>query len=609
MPDPLRQGYYALDSQKLSLSSSIMKKTLQIGLIILLGIIFYFNSLFNGFIWDDEYLVEKNPHIRSLVTALPYAFSHDIFPGEILTKESNYYRPLQSLSYATDYFFWRDSPFGFHLTNLALHIGNAILIYLVISCLCSIPFVSFISALFFMAHPVHHSAVSYISGRADLLAAFFILLSFLCFLKYRLKGMTKKVKPYFLLSLLFFFLALLSKEYALILPLLFLTFDIIFKKIKRENLSQHLCFLVPIYIYSMLRMGALGYHNWFLGGKYFFLLREEFSVRVFTFLKTIPFYLGILILPLNLHMQRSFPKPESFLDPGVWGSLIFLFVCFFVCFKKRSQGSPLALFLFFWFIFFIFFQSYVFLAGFSFAEHFLYLASMSFFFVLASTFAYFFNRFKARPQERKFIWLLFSILIIFYGSLTSIHNLNWKNNLTFFKWTLRFSPQSIKARINLGNAYTSIGRDNLALIEYEKARELLGYVSVQRYKDKAVMEGKLNRAIADMHYNLGVVSADRKNYPRAEVEYRQALALEANFHLARNNLAAVLTKLNRSSEAIAQLEIILEQNPQNLDAYYNLGAIYANRGEDKKAEEFWLKGLSLDSEEPRIRFSLERLKE
>ncbi len=585
-----------------------MKKKTYIILIILAGLIFYFNSLFNGLVWDDEFLIKDNPYIKSIPLAFNYAFSHDIFPGELLFSRTHYYRPLQTISYSMDFFLWKDTAFGFHLSNLFLHIGNALFVYLIISLLYNVPLVAFLCALFFVVHPIHNEAVSYISGRADLLAALFILGSFYCFLKYRLKGLTKWFHPYFILSFICFFLALFSKEYAIICPFLFLSFDISFKKLNRQNLKQYLIFLPLVFIYLCLRLGALGLDNSFLGGRYSHLLLSEFLLRLFTFLKSIPFYLGILIFPVNLHMGRTLLKPTSFLEPWVWMTLILLFICLFASIRKRRE-QPIILFLFLWFLIFIFSQSAITLASYAFAEHFLYLASISIFFIFAYTFVRFFDRFQARSEKQKFILLILSSLIIFYGSLTSIHNLNWKDDLTFYKWTVKFSPKSIKIRINLGNQYTAVGRHNQALAEYEKARELLANVDLNRYKDKSILDMKLKNSIVKMHYNLGVIYSRSGNYFLAEKEYRKTLDMNSNFLKARNNLAALLTKLGRQKEAIEELNFVLGSDPNNIRAYYSLGAILANLGQDKKARQVWQDGLEIEPDNQRITSALGRLLE
>src|SRR6266705_6317826 len=75
-------------------------------------------------IWDDTYLTRDNPFIKSPLRTLE-AFRHYLF----LDSFSAHYRPIQNISYMVDYFFWNTDEFGFHLTNVLLHVGSGILLY------------------------------------------------------------------------------------------------------------------------------------------------------------------------------------------------------------------------------------------------------------------------------------------------------------------------------------------------------------------------------------------------------------------------------------------------------------------------------------------------
>ncbi|MCM8809443.1 MAG: hypothetical protein NC934_04645, partial [Candidatus Omnitrophica bacterium] len=87
-------------------------------------ILVYLNSIFNPFIWDDLSLIHENFFIRSF-KFLPLFFKTDIF-----LSTSNFYRPIQTLSYSLIYKLFRLNPIGYHLLNIFLHSGCAILIYL-----------------------------------------------------------------------------------------------------------------------------------------------------------------------------------------------------------------------------------------------------------------------------------------------------------------------------------------------------------------------------------------------------------------------------------------------------------------------------------------------
>ena len=83
------------------------------------------------------------------------------------------YIPVVIFSWAIDYFFWGNNAFGFHLTNLTIHLCNVYLVYKLILRLNVNLFVVLITTLLFAIHPMHVEAVSWISSRKDLLYTFF----------------------------------------------------------------------------------------------------------------------------------------------------------------------------------------------------------------------------------------------------------------------------------------------------------------------------------------------------------------------------------------------------------------------------------------------------
>ena len=84
--------------------------------LILIGATFlaYFSSFSNPFIWDDEQFITSNAYVRNF--DIGKIFTTNTVAGAGV--QSNYYRPLTTLSFAVDTAIWGSNPFGFHLTNL-----------------------------------------------------------------------------------------------------------------------------------------------------------------------------------------------------------------------------------------------------------------------------------------------------------------------------------------------------------------------------------------------------------------------------------------------------------------------------------------------------------
>lgn len=137
----------------------------------------------------------------------------------LLPGDQFYFRPLIELTYYLDNFFWGLDPGIMHLENIFLHILNVIMVYLVAAQVSvqvgKLPYLPLTSALLFAVHPVNTEAVSWIAGRTDPIAAFFVLVSMLFLLKFIQLGLTR----YFAVSFAAMLLACLAKETsAMLLP-------------------------------------------------------------------------------------------------------------------------------------------------------------------------------------------------------------------------------------------------------------------------------------------------------------------------------------------------------------------------------------------------------
>ncbi|PYI86247.1 MAG: hypothetical protein DME26_09380, partial [Verrucomicrobia bacterium] len=175
-------------------------------LLVLATALAYANSLNSSFLWDDDLLVVDNTYIRNW-TYFKTALVSDLF-HDCTDAFASHYRPLQVVSYIFDYTFWGLKPFGYHLTNLLLHTGCVLLLFLVMEQLSGSTLLSAVVAGAFAVHPVNTNAVAYVAGRADPLCFAGMLGSLLLFLKYQRAGKT----GLYALSILCYVFALFSRE-------------------------------------------------------------------------------------------------------------------------------------------------------------------------------------------------------------------------------------------------------------------------------------------------------------------------------------------------------------------------------------------------------------
>ena len=124
----------------------------------------YWNSLDNGFVYDDLVTVEENLFIRDWRN-LGKFFSADYY----VRSEEYSFRPLVTLTYFADWALFKRNPRGYHLTNLLLHLLAGLAVFGLGKKICSSPGIGFLAALIFLVHPAQAEAVNAISVREELL--------------------------------------------------------------------------------------------------------------------------------------------------------------------------------------------------------------------------------------------------------------------------------------------------------------------------------------------------------------------------------------------------------------------------------------------------------
>ncbi|HQP11123.1 MAG TPA: hypothetical protein PKV41_07065, partial [Candidatus Omnitrophota bacterium] len=234
--------------------SSVRKKNVfwSVILIVVLGFAVYAGSIPGEFIWDDEHLVSDNLYIRDW-SNLPKFFTEGMAAGADAPTLYSFYRPVQMITYALDYSVWKLDPRGYHFTNIILHVLAALAVFWLITILYKNLGLALLTSLFFVVHPVHTEAVSYIAGRADSLSVLFMLG---CFIFY-IKALASDKKVHYALMILSYTLAILSKELSLILPILLLLYHYAFKQQIKSKVFLPVLTINIVYI--ILRMTALGF--------------------------------------------------------------------------------------------------------------------------------------------------------------------------------------------------------------------------------------------------------------------------------------------------------------------------------------------------------------
>jgi len=218
--------------KKIEKSNLLNSKPFLIGLTILTAVIILFPTLNADFTnWDDNKFIVNNPYIKD-ISAENFSGMYDDNPGTSL---------FSFMSWSIEYELFELNPTAFHATNLILHIICVILVFQFIYLLCNQLHVSFFTTLFFVVHPMHVEAVAWITGRSWLFCTAFCLATFIYYIKYY----KERKQRYFLISLGFYGLALLSQGAAMSLAPLLLMIDFLFKrKLDKKLILEKLPYLI-----------------------------------------------------------------------------------------------------------------------------------------------------------------------------------------------------------------------------------------------------------------------------------------------------------------------------------------------------------------------------
>ncbi|MBN1869206.1 MAG: tetratricopeptide repeat protein [Candidatus Omnitrophica bacterium] len=528
-------------------------------LIALLGFAVYGNSINGEFIWDDTHLVKDNLYLRGW-SNLPKFFSESMGAGADAATIYSFYRPLQLITYAIDYSFWKLDVRGYHLANIFYHVLAALMVFWLITALYKDWRLSLFAGLFFVAHPIHTEAVSYISGRADSLALIFMLLSFLLYIKI----LERESTVYYCLMTLSYLAAILSKELSLILPFLLLLYHYTFKqKIRFKAMLPILVLNVSYIIARLTVLRFLASHV---------VHKTTFAQRLAGLFIAMAGYVRILVLPFNLHMEYG----NSFFrltDPKVGLGIIVVVALFILIFKTRKTRN-IAFFSLGWFLIGLFPVSNLIPINAYMAEHWLYVPSIGIFLLLARGLALLY-------QEKKLKALSVTAVVLFlgfYSYLTVNQNSYWKAPIPFYLRTLKYANKSSRVYYNLANQYRESGQNEQAVPLYQEAL-------------------KIRPDYMDAYYNLGKAYGDMGKTGDAEKAYQNVIKNDPKYFSAYYNLGNLYYAAGRYNEAVDAYKTVIRINPKHIKAHNNLGVAYAGLGQKEEAEGLFKKAIAVDSKD------------
>ncbi len=185
-------------------------------LIIVATSLAYAGSFRAEFILDDFDSIVRNGDIHSL-------------QWEAIRTTYGPTRAVVATTVAANYWFGGIDPVGYHLINLLVHVAAALTLFGIVWRLLrgtgwgnSSERIAFVAALIFAVHPLQTSAVTYVIQRMESMTSLFYLLTAYTLVR---AAQSRRAAWWSLASVLFYFLAIFSKEVALTAPAVALLLD------------------------------------------------------------------------------------------------------------------------------------------------------------------------------------------------------------------------------------------------------------------------------------------------------------------------------------------------------------------------------------------------
>lgn len=519
-----------------------------------------------GFIWDDDAHVTR-PELRSL---------EGLFRIWIEPSATQQYYPLVHSTFWVQHLLWGDATLGYHLLNLFLHTGSAILVALILRQL-AVPG-AFLAAIIFALHPVHVESVAWVTELKNTMSGFFYLSAMLCYLRFD----EKRNRRYYAAALSLFLLALLSKSVTSTLPAALLV--ILWWRRGRLSWRTDTLPLVPFFVIGIISglftvwvektlIGASGAEYQF-----------SFVERILIAGRVTWFYIGKLLWPVDL----IFIYPRWEISQQVWWQYLFpiciLGLLAVLWLLRKRSPAPLAAMLFFVGTLFPalgFFNVFPFRYSFV-ADHFQYLASLGMIALTSAAVVGLMARWGFSPLRSQII--TGSVLASLLGILTWNQSQQYSDVETLYRETIRRNPACWLAHNNLGLHLNGLGNPSEAIPHFEEAVRInpsepksynnwgnslqaLGRIqeSIERY-EQAI---RLKPDYAEAHNNLGG-SLQALGRPKDAIShYEEALRIKPNYAEAHNNWANALTNMGRPLDAIPHCEAALRIKRDYAEAHNN----------------------------------------
>jgi tetratricopeptide (TPR) repeat protein len=555
--------------------------------------------------FDDPQYLAGNSHLQNGLSVDGLKWSFSSFFG------SNYF-PLTLVSHMLDRSLFGDHLGGHHLTSVALHALNSILLFGALFSMTGARGPSAVVALLFAVHPLNVESVAWLSERKNVLSTTFWMLAMWAYAGYARRASF----ALYLCTALLMTLGLLAKPMLVTLPLVLLLLDywplrrIRWRKPKVEQPAPALArrsigFLVAeklplLAISAASSVVTLQAQSRGITAGEALPLLSRLANAVVAYTR----YLGKIAWPADLTMHYPHPyMPEMGGEPleawqiaGAAALLLALSALAIAAVRRR-----------YWLVGWLWFLGVlvptigvVQVGNQALADRYAYVPAIGLFVAVSWAGSEWIARFRISHPGSTRALLLGAAAGIAALALASWHQVGyWRDSVTLFEHTLAVIPKNPKIRFNLANEYRSRGDMDAAISNYRIALETDSDSVRTRITlgDALQLKGDLDAAIdayqsaldlepqnASAHRSLGTALRAKGDVDDAILRYRYAIALDPDFYRAHYNLANALQSKGESEEAVVHYFEALKENVPDPKIFNNLGNAFWSLEREEDAE-------------------------
>jgi tetratricopeptide (TPR) repeat protein len=517
--------------------------------------------------YDDPAYVTENLYIRGFSGRnILWAFK-SIFI---------YWQPLTWISYMADYELYGLKSSGFHLNNLALHVANTVVLFLVLERLTGRRMQSLFVTLLFAIHPLHVETVAWISERKGLLSSLFWFLAIGAYIRYA----ARPGAGWYIVIVLCFAMGLMAKPMIITLPCLLLLLD--WWPLGRIGSA-------PTTSSPRIEHPARGNRRfpqktwrYLIGEKLpLFAISAAGAVLAVLAQREADAMVTLQALQLKDRLANSFVGYASYLLKTIWPTdLIVIYprpdhwltwqvalsaaivvgisACAFVSRHRR----PFVFVGWFWFL-----GTLVPVIGIlqvgdqAIADRYTYVPLIGLFVVVvwgAAEFA------ESSSFRRNLVVSVGAAIVILGGALTARQVRHWHSTRTLFEYALRVDPNNSQVCAVVGSLRSADGK-------YDDAVHLL---------ENAL---RVDPRRSDAHVHMGLTLEKQGKLEESIKHYEEATRIKPSYAEAHQLLGLALSRQGKQSEALEQMQIVLRLKPDSPAAHNDLAMILYAKGDVDEA--------------------------